>query len=150
MKLKTIYENYKFPNGKAFDSDLTDNPFMSAKEAENINVAYHYSNSSNLEKTGLLTRSEMGLNDLYKAGIDSTYQNAVYLTIDPKQKRVDNQYLYKIDLTKLDRNKFKADEDAWGHSSGFDDENDWVSSIMCMGSFRYEGSIPARFIRLIA
>lgn len=150
MKLRTISEA-TFPNGREFYSyaePCTANPsrpVMTARQAARVRVAYHYSTKPDLHQTGIKTRYELGLRDLTKAPPgerDSTYQNAVYLSIRPDIQCVDAPYLYKIDLTQLDRSYFKGDEDAVGHCDGISSEDDWISSIMCMGSFRYEGSIP--------
>ncbi len=154
MKLSTIAEQHTFSNGTPFYTDFPaaktpETPIITAKAAQRLTTAYHASIRPDLDQTGISTRQTLGLPDLFKQGLDSTHQDAVYLAVSPEVLKFctapgRNQNIYQIDVSKLDRSKFIADEDAVGHCviSG----DNLIDSMMCMGTFRYQGNIPAGLI----
>lgn len=154
MKLNAITGGHTFQNGEPFWTDFPaakspETPIVTAKDAADLAVAYHASPNPDLAKTGISTRQERGLPDLFHQGTDSTHQDSVYLaaTTDALAHCTapgKNRYIYRIDLRQLDKSKFLADEDAVGHCVINGDN--WVDSVMCMGTFRYRGNVPASLI----
>lgn len=71
------------------------------------------------------TRKSLGLQDLYKSRVDTTYQDRVYLGVSPEIVR----------------------DAAIGHC--VINNPNWINSIMCMGTFAYVGDIPAELVRLV-
>jgi len=125
---------------------------MLPAEIARLSKAYHMSDKPDLASAGIRTRDELGLVNLYKAGLDSTYSDSVYLAVRKEyclNSSMRQKYLYEIDLSALDKTLFAGDEDAVGHCD-IASEDDWVSSIMCMGTFRYRGSIPASAVQRLS